>query len=533
MPQVVSQPPQASGICDFYVSPEQTCGRAIHPAANHDPVPVCLMHSREPEKNGIKFQEEIERIINEAEKNVAVADFTGFVFPMADYSSRTFNVICRFNDATFAQETNFSEAKFTQGVSFFGAKFAQSVFFWRTVFPGNTDFQAAEFAQRAIFTQAVFLQTANFSEARFLQDVYFWNTKFLQDVTFWEAIFTGRAAFWQAKFKKGAYFGFASFLSTANFRETSFRRDFEDLPGLNFANAVFLHPEQIEFYKTDLGQALFYNCDISTVDFTLVTWRNRSRTNWFARSKRILYCSKRLLFWLKPSFRWKRKLVTWSRRQRPSRLCLYEETVVLDEADDLKPRLDSADERNYGLIAETYQQLKRNYDTKGDYWTAGNFHYGELEMQRLHSDRKLRPLRWLGRHVSLVALYKYASSYGESSTRPLIWLAVVILAFTLIFPATGLDLNPPAGEGRSIVTSLSYKHASSFFRANPAEHPKGWIGLFVHSGMAATSVAGFQKELRYTPSYPWGRALALLEVLLTTTLGGLSALAIRRQFKRS
>ena len=51
--------------------------------------------------------------------------------------------------------------------------------------------------------------------------------------------------------------------------------------------------------------------------------------------------------------------------------------------------------------------------------------------------------------------------------------------------------------------------------------------------MTSISVAGFQRELKYAPSYPWGRLLALIELLLTTTLGALFALAIRRQFKRS
>jgi len=50
--------------------------------------------------------------------------------------------------------------------------------------------------------------------------------------------------------------------------------------------------------------------------------------------------------------------------------------------------------------------------------------------------------------------------------------------------------------------------------------------------MTALSVAGFQKELKYEPSYPWGRALALLELLLTSTLIALILLAIRRSFKR-
>ena len=50
--------------------------------------------------------------------------------------------------------------------------------------------------------------------------------------------------------------------------------------------------------------------------------------------------------------------------------------------------------------------------------------------------------------------------------------------------------------------------------------------------MAALSVAGFQKELRYEPNYPWGRMLALGELLLTSTLIALFLLAVRRQFRR-
>ena len=56
--------------------------------------------------------------------------------------------------------------------------------------------------------------------------------------------------------------------------------------------------------------------------------------------------------------------------------------------------------------------------------------------------------------------------------------------------------------------------------------------FFGHSLMAALSVAGFQKELRYEPNYPWGRMLALGELLLTSTLIALFLLAVRRQFRR-
>ena len=44
--------------------------------------------------------------------------------------------------------------------------------------------------------------------------------------------------------------------------------------------------------------------------------------------------------------------------------------------------------------------------------------------------------------------------------------------------------------------------------------------------------ATFQHNPEYTPSYPWGRVLAIIETLVTSTLSGLFLLAIRRQFRR-
>jgi hypothetical protein len=300
-----------------------------------------------------------------------------------------------------------------------------------------------------------------------------------------------------------ANFWSARFLGGAHFRETSFRHDDTLEPGLWFADARLEHPERIEFYKTDLGQALFFNTDVSKIDFTLASWRERN-----------------------------------------SRSSLFEEMIPIKEADALQPSARSCDERNYGLIAETYQQLKRNYDAKGDYWTAGHFHYGEMEMLRLHSPFRWKPLRWLARNFGLTALYKYGSAYGESMSRPLTWLVAIALLFALLFPLAGLEVNPKQGDVGLAGWQVDYWNAGTYFQQHAEENPvPRWVQwvtrddaavpLLVHSGMTALSVAGFQKELRYSPAYPWGRAMALLELLLTTTLGGLFLLAIRRQYKRS
>jgi hypothetical protein len=222
-------------------------------------------------------------------------------------------------------------------------------------------------------------------------------------------------------------------------------------------------------------------------------------------------------------------------------MCLFEEDVNPFGAYslDLYPR--GPDPRNYSLIAESYQQLKRNYDGKGDYWTAGHWHYGEMEMKRLHNRWRSRWLCWLSHHFGLAALYKHASAYGESYLLPLVWLAAVILAFAVVYPLLGL----PPSTGLVLNTSdtanikdcsqncLNYWNYQAFFNAHIFENPTGWWGVLMHGAMTSLSVAGFQRELRYMPSYPWGRLAALAEMLLTTTLGGLFALAIRRQFKRS
>ncbi len=199
--------------------------------------------------------------------------------------------------------------------------------------------------------------------------------------------------------------------------------------------------------------------------------------------------------------------------------------------------------RNYGLIAEIYQQLKKNYDDRMDYWAAGDFHYGEMEMKRLSSSHRNATLRWLHRNLGLIAWYKYASEYGESYLLPVLWLVLVLAAFTLLYPVTGLRYDAsrnPSGVATltqpklqiSPTTSLTYAQP---FHAGSEESNRKWrarLSLVGNSLMTTLYVAAFQKDLAYEPSYPWGRALALAEVLLTSTLVALFLLAVRRQFRR-
>jgi uncharacterized protein YjbI with pentapeptide repeats len=491
------------------------------------------MHSLDPAKDDIQFQKEIDLIIVMSTTTTGLADFTRFIFPTAQYMVRAFPAYCAFTNAAFLKEANFYGASFEHGADFQSARFEATATFTRAKFGSETNFHSAifkgeahfstDFSHKVSFVMAQFVQKASFYNASFAEKATFGSVKFEGDAVFARTVFHQDGDFGNVDFFKQAFFAYAAFEQKADFaarfmgeahfvgtrflkevnfseavfhaavefRGTEFRHDDDLLPGPIFSLAQFMIPEAAVFYRTYLGQALFYNCDVSRLTFSSVDWRMRRN----------------------------------GKRQ------LFEECVGLGDSYDL---WDDIDERDYSLIAETYQQLKKNYDNRMDYWTAGDFHYGEMEMKRLHSPRKNKIARWAHRHLGLVAWYRYASEYGESYVRPLLALLIVLAVFTFLFPAAGLVFTKPdnAGSMQSQFSPLSYSNFPAFIHASSSRPWIATLAFFGHSLMTALSVAGFQKELIYQPAYPWGRALALLELLLTSTLIALFLLALRRQFRR-
>jgi hypothetical protein len=402
------------------------------------------------------------------------------------------------------------------------------------VFIERADFGAATFMNVAYFMRQTFTRTVFFTGVIFSQDAYFGGTQFMEESDFAKADFDANAGFDGAVFAKKADFSGsrfalladfsrARFLGAAEFQETGFRRDEGGIPGPVFCSAELEKPDAVVFYKTYLGQALFNNCDVSKVAFSMVEWRERKGSR------------KRMVF---------------------------EEGIDLSHAAaaTVKRRHGLIEGRDFVVINELYQRLTKNYDDRKDYWTAGDFHYGEMEMKRLAmpSRQQIPPgvkqkifggewwnavRTWQHQNFSLLAWYKYASSYGESYVRPAVVLLMVLAIFTLLFPWVGLELNENSPHSSPALATqqpppptksseLSYKNFVGFVGAYPRGKWLGRAAFFGNSLMTTLSVAGFQKELKYEPSYPWGRALALLELLLTSTLIALFLLAVRRQFRR-
>jgi len=543
------------------------CGRPIHHAsAGVDERPVCLMHSKDSAKSDEEFQREFERIL--AEAGDGVADFTGFVFPSVPRLDRKFSARCIFHrakftqgvifyKATFTQDADFREARFTQDANFNGATFTQAAEFGRAKFTQAAYFFEAAFTQVADFSKATFTKDAEFGRATFTQDAYFLEAAFTQAVGFMWATFTQDANFGRAKFAQAADFIGATFTQSAHFNRAEFSKDasfsgatftkeadffgaafagptyfahavftgparfapfsiggeeearpcefrdrvrfenarFQDYADFReavfgksgnstaqpvFSLARFEKPERVTFYKTWLGQTLFVNCDVSKLSFSDVEWGRDGE-----------------------------------------RVRLYEETVALkgEAAEALRPPERSRNEPDCHLIAETYHQLKNNYDSRGDPWTANDFHYGEMEMRR-------RSSRWPC--VGLTALYKYASQYGLSMARPLAWLAGVLLLFTLLYPVAGLRPRTQPVQPAPQVKPITYWNLPE---------ATGWVPgpvcLLRHSAMTTLAVASLQREAAYyEPAYGLGRFLGILELAFTSTLAALFILAVRRQFKR-
>ena len=513
--QAEPEEPPAEAGCRVPMHRGRRCWRPSYTApAGVDQQPVCLMHSKDPAKSDEEYQKGFERIL--AAAGDGIADFTRFVFPRAVYQGRNFPARCVFSEATFTQDADFrgatftkdayfNEAKFTQGADFSGATFRQAAYFSEATFMQSANFFGAAFTEGAAFLGATFTQSAyfnkaefskyaSFSVATFRKDAFFAGTTFGGFTDFSHAVFTGAARFAplakseeeEAKpcgFKNKVLFQDARFQDYADFRGAVFGEPGNSTARPAFSLARFEKPERVTFYKTWLGQTLFVNCDVSKLSFSDVEWGRDGE-----------------------------------------RVRLYEETVALKDeaAGALRPPVGSRDERIYRLIAETYHQLKNNYDGRGDPWTANDFHYGEMEMRR-------RLSRWP--RVGLTALYKYASEYGLSMARPLAWLAGVLLLFTLLYPLAGL--RPVAARTQATPSVTQVKPITYWYLPEAT----GWVPrpvrLVGHSFMTTLAVASLQREAAYyEPAYGLGRFLGILELALTSTLAAMFILAVRRQFKR-
>lgn len=456
-------------------------------------------------------------------KFVQKANFSNATFAMdAIFRRAIFKMNAGLSNVLFERHADFHQASFLCNGSFFSSRFAQSADFTGATFAENSDFRGSAFARSADFSRATFMQDASFHSASFTQNADFSDVTFSKDASFSKSNFTQNANFNKATFGSAVAFGRATFseiadfsdatfsgiagfqlaafqdttqlqrsrfLDRAEFRGTKFAPETEGAPGAVFALARFSKPQEIIFDDVILDRVLFHDCDVSAIGFT--------------------------------------SSVRWARRSGNRGVATFDETIPLENGYAAGLLRDG--QRDLSAVAQIYQQLKKNYDSRLDYWTANEFHFGEMEMKRLElpdSGRFLRLRRWLRPWLSPVAFYRHASDYGNSYWRPIVWLICTLLLFAVLLPIPGAGLKrQPSGQTQTYTTIWDKK---DHWLPNIDREVK----IEAKAGIAAVDTAAFQRNAEYAPAYPCGRVLAIVTNLITSTLFALFLLALRRQFKR-
>lgn len=101
-------------------------------------------------------------------------------------------------------------------------------------------------------------------------------------------------------------------------------------------------------------------------------------------------------------------------------------------------------------LEKLYRYLKLNYEGEGDLKQAGDFHYGEMEMQRRARPWRRRfPLSWYNIYLTL-------SGYGERPFRALVWLLGLLGGMALLISVLGLETasGERVGFGPSLIFLL-------------------------------------------------------------------------------
>ncbi len=310
-----------------------------------------------------------------------------------DIGNFRFKLAADFSGAQFKSKTDFSESRFNGKVKFEETKFFKEAGFLKVKFKSLVEFHKAEFNIEADFT-------TNFSSARFGDVADFSESIFSNYVDFGDAWFKEKANFFCTRFDRSVSFKEATFESRAIFEGNRQKKIdvFPDTANHNFTNVNFGQSGQVLFKQVYLGKTAFLDTNVSKVDFTDVGWAEDELEN-------------RFISWL-------------------TRLANYKRYIVHDEI------IARSENRDYELVEKLYRQLKLNFEAKGYYNRAGDFHYGEMEMRRLQ--KKLQK-NWFKRRVSVVALYKYVSGYGEWYGLPLIWLVALIFILPSFYLLSGME----------------------------------------------------------------------------------------------
>jgi uncharacterized protein YjbI with pentapeptide repeats len=309
--------------------------------AEYDPeAGLCILHSHRLDKDSKVFAEALS-VHCRAKRD----QFGYMVFPeRTNFNGAHFTKDAEFNGATFTKRTSFNGATFTGAADFVGATFTEDADFVGATFTEDADFVRATFTKRASFFHATFTKDANFARAILTGVADFVRATFLGEGNFQQTRFFGDPI----TFEGSRCSGRLLFTGEQEDEALQNSRIFEDATTkdatiVNFRDLMLDSPERLSFRHANFKKCQLLNTDLRTVELTGVLWP--------------LFPEGRLWSWLRKS----------------ARQVVYDEILALELPKRSRPWED---------LERLYRELKQNYEDRRDYTRAGDFHYGEKEMQR-------------------------------------------------------------------------------------------------------------------------------------------------------
>ena len=361
-----------------------------------DPNGLCLMHSRNQNKDKDAFQSLIKDKIRSNDYN-----FQGYFFPIIAFNEETF-YNANFSYTIFYNYVSFEKAIFNGRTIFTCSIWLDDVNFSGATFNGHTDFRFVTFSEKADFSFTKYNKSALFLMANFLGYSRFWFSSFIGNVEFEYVSFMGFANFRGLRIENKLSFSWINYGLIPN----EFEGDFSILEIHKQGTLAFEHLSlaKIRFQDTDLRVPQFYH----------VTWQNYWWRNAIDDEIKI--------------HRREIKKISNAIMQTS-----YLADVSINEPNIVESRMESF-LLNYAHVEKLYRELKINYERQEDYKNAGDFHYGEMEMHRRASRWGWFPLNWY-------FLYRFLSGYGERPSWALGWLALFLFGLAGLVWSLGLEIG--------------------------------------------------------------------------------------------
>jgi uncharacterized protein YjbI with pentapeptide repeats len=380
----------------------------------------CIFHDPSPDKDVDLFKEELKEQMQSKAKKY---NFRGYYFP------KNWNY---FEEREFESNVNFKEATFNGKVSFKNAKF-QYADFRESTFSEYSTFNGASF-RTANFEEATFRKPSDFNKTIF-EEAYFTKAKFRYG-DFSEATFKKNGNFGAAKFDIGdfgdaifenARFSAVTFKSNAIFHRTIFQNAY-------YTEATF--QKNADFNETiskgyiSFAKATFQNGEFKDAIFQKVSFDK-------AVIERILHFAPKQAYELdfrNTQFLFRAHIaadltqarfhlaslqnVAFANCKWPDNYIIYEEKHMNDEGFNF----------SFNQLETIYRDLKQTMQNHGDYDTAGELYYREMEMKRKGASKKKKRL-WL-------ELYRILAGYGERPQNIVVVSASIVFLFAFLYGAS-------------------------------------------------------------------------------------------------